>query len=126
VIIDTEEDYVNFYDRHDLKTEYKIKSHKKNLGIWWVKNEDVAGDLYYEALFTYGSNSIEVVPHRIIMPMEEYYDANGMLTSYDRVWSYPYTEIPYIANNGIINYHFTLSNAYLTITENDLINVENP
>ena len=126
VIIDTEEDYVKFYDRHDLKTEYKIKSHKKNLGIWWVKNEDVAGDLYYEALFTYGSNSIEVVPHRIIMPMEEYYDANGMLTSYDRVWSYPYTEIPYIANNGIINYHFTLSNAYLTITENDLINVENP
>ena len=58
--------------------------------------------------------------------MKEYYDTNGMLTSKDKVLSYPYTQIPYIANEGIINYHFTISNAYLTITENDLINVENP
>ena len=126
VIINTEEKYVKFWNRHDLKTKYTVKSHKKCLGIWWIQKLITDIDIKYDAWFTYGSNSIQHIPDNLYVPMKDSCTVKKFYHSEDKVQWYPYTKIPYIFNNGIIHTDFTISNPYLTITEADFKNCTFP
>lgn len=122
VIIDTEENHIKYLNRHDLKTKYTVKSHRKCLGIWWIQKLTTDIDIEYDAWFTYGSNSIEHVPDNLYVPMKDNCTVRRFYHSEDEIQCYPFTKIPYIHNEGIIHTDFTISNPYLTITEADFKN----
>lgn len=119
VIIDTEENYIKYLNRHDLKTKYTVKSHQKCLGIWWIQKVITDIDIKYDAWFTYGSNTIEQIPNNLFVSMKDNRTVTQFYPSKDEVHCYPYTKIPYIHNDGIVRVDFTISNPYLTITEVD-------
>lgn len=118
VFIYTEEKYSSFYNRHDLKTGYKVKSHNKWAGIWWIKNEWINIDISYVAWFYYRFISIEVVPLWKTIPIDATYTTKGLCHSYKRTNSYPETNLGTVLEN-IYNIDFTISNQYMTITEED-------
>ena len=108
----------SFYNRHDLKTSYKVKSHHKWAGIWWIKNEWIDIDISYVALFKYGFISIEVVPLWKTIPIDATYTTKGLCHSYKKIKSYPETNLGMVVEN-LYNIDFTISNQYMTITEED-------
>ena len=118
VFIYMEENYSSFYNRHDLKTSYKVKSHNKWAGIWWIKNEWIDIDISYVALFKYGFISIEVVPLWKTIPIDATYTTKGLCHSYKKIKSYPETNLGMVVEN-LYNIDFTISNQYMTITEED-------
>lgn len=118
VFIYMEENYSSFYNRHDLKTSYNVKSHNKWAGIWWIKNEWIDIDISYVALFKYGFISIEVVPLWKTIPIDATYTTKGLCHSYKKIKSYPETNLGMVVEN-LYNIDFTISNQYMTITEED-------
>ena len=119
VFIGTEEYYSSLFDRHDLKTMYMIKSHKKCLGIWWIKNEFINVDIKYDAIFAYGATNVEMVPLSKSISIDSTYSIKGFTPSYKKVLSYPNSHFTYMSMR-ITNENFTISNPYMTITETNL------
>lgn len=123
VLIDSEENYVKFLNRHDLKTKYTVKSHKKCLGIWWIQRVRTNIFITYDALFTYGSNVVELAPYNAYVHMRDNRIVTAFYPSEDAINWYAFTKLPYICNEGLINIDFTISNPDLTITEADFKSV---
>lgn len=119
VSIGAEAFYSTIFNRHDLKTMYMVKNHKKCLGIWWIKNELINVDINYLALFTYGSHHVEEVSLSKSIAIDSTYTVKGFIPSYKRVISYPETYFGHITKN-IYNLEFTISNPYMTITKLDI------
>ena len=110
VFINASENYVPFYDRHDFKTEYKIKSYNKWAGSWWIKNERVNIDIEYLVEYSTKLGMIQ-------LEIDHYYTTRGFCPSYTKPRSVPFTDEIYIHTYGITDVDFTISNQYMTITE---------
>lgn len=119
VIIDTEDKHIKYRNQHELKTKYMVKNHKKCLGIWWIQRLTTDVTIVYDAWFTYGRYGIAVIPDNLYVPMTDTCIVRKFYHSNYNIDDYPSLEIPYIRNNGIIHTDFTISNPYLTITEED-------
>lgn len=110
VSINASENYVRFYRRHDFKTKYQIRSHNKWAGIWWIKNEQLNIDIEY--LVEY---SIQF--DMILLGVDYDYTTRGLYPSRTKPQSIGFTDEIYIHTYGITNVDFTISNQYMTITE---------
>ena len=111
--IECYEGYQYRSNMHVLETRYRIKSHKKWLGIWWIKKLNTSIDINYNALYLCGNEY-----DRFLIPIDSTYSAKQFYHSYSTVISYPY-QIQKIINMGPENVDFTITNPHLTITEDD-------
>lgn len=110
VFIDASENYVRFYDRHDFKTTYKIRSYNKWAGTWWIKNERLNIDMEYLVEYALSFETLE-------LSVDHNYTTKGFYPSYTKPVSVPFTDEIYIHTYGITNVDFTISNQHMTITE---------
>ena len=114
--IECYEKYKRLFNVHKLQTRYRIKSHTKWAGIWWIRRENTSINISYNALFLYGEEA-----RRLLIPIDTTYYAKQFYHSNESVISYPY-QVPEIINMGPEYVDFTISNPHLTITENDFKN----
>lgn len=112
VSINASEHYASFYERHDFKTEYKIRSHNKWAGIWWIKNEKLDIDISYLVEYALLFRTLE-------LSVDHNYTTKGFYPSYKKSTSVPFTDEIYVNTYGINYIHFTISNQYMTITNAD-------
>jgi hypothetical protein len=112
VSINASEHYASFYERHDFKTEYKIRSHNKWAGIWWIKNEKLDIDISYLVEYALLFRTLE-------LSVDHNYTTKGFYPSYKKSTSVPFTDEIYVNTYGINYVHFTISNQYMTITNAD-------
>lgn len=112
VSISASENHVAFYNRHDLKTEYSIKSHNKWAGTWWIKKEETHIDIFYIVRYFGGSTPTITIDHN--------YSLTESYPSYSTTRSYPETNLG-ITSYGIEDVNFNISNQYMTITKYDII-----
>jgi hypothetical protein len=112
VSINASEHYASFYERHDFKTEYKIRSHNKWAGIWWIKNEKLDIDISYLVEYALLFRTLE-------LSVDHNYTTKGFYPSYKKSTSVPFTDEIYVNTYGINYVYFTISNQYMTITNAD-------
>lgn len=112
VSINASEHYASFYERHDFKTEYKIRSHNKWAGIWWIKHENLNIDIEYLVEYALFFRTLE-------LSVDHNYTTKGLYPSYKKSTSVPFTDEIYVNTYGINHVHFAISNQYMTITEAD-------
>ena len=112
VSINASEHYASFYERHDFKTEYKIRSHNKWAGIWWIKNEKLDIDISYLVEYALFFRTLE-------LSVDHNYTTKGFYPSYKKSTSVPFTDEIYVNTYGINYVHFAISNQHMTITEAD-------
>lgn len=118
VFITLEENYSKFYNRHDFISHYKIKSLNYWAGTWWIKQEYISVDFEIENTFVVYPARIDLLPSLYYInyhhqfTVEKYYPESGHTDSY------PNTHFN-LNDYGIQKVKFTITNQYMTITEED-------